>query len=200
MQDIKIDGIGKFNGGEYGTINIDGVCQCEGEINADIVEIDGKFKCLGKITTDYLHCNGMAEIKSDLFAKKINVDGYLSISNGSKLYAQDIICDGCISIDGQISSDKINVNGYIYADEIVGDIITVKSNLNKLSKLFMKNSKVKLIEATTIDLKGVLAQTVNGNDIIIGANCEIDLLDCSGTLYIDKKAVVKKITGNYTMR
>jgi hypothetical protein len=61
-------------------------------------------------------------------------------------------------------------------------------------------SDVKLIEATTIDLSGVSAETVNGKDIIIGPNCKIDHIDCSGTLSIDRSSSVGNITGDYTKR
>ena len=201
MQNLKIDGIGKFNGGEYGNVKIDGIAQCEGEIKAESIEIDGKFKCIGKITADSLECDGMAEIKADVVAKKISINGHFSVKSGSKLYAEDINCDGFLSIDGQLSADSIFIDGLVYAKEIVGDNVTVNSNLNAFTKLFIKKaSKADLIEATTIELRGVTANAVNGNNIIIREDCEIGSIDCSGTLFIDKKSVVKTITGNYTMQ
>ena len=50
---------------------------------------------------------------------------------------------------------------------------------------------VQLIEATTIELRGVTAGTVNGQDVRTGPYCGIGNLDCNGTLYVDPKAEVK---------
>ena len=48
------------------------------------------------------------------------------------------------------------------------------------------------------ELRGVTAGTVNGQDVRIGPYCRIGNLDCNGTLYVDPKAEVKNLTGNYT--
>jgi hypothetical protein len=87
---------------------------------------------------------------------------------------------------------------------VVGDSVTIHSRLNVIAKLInsftKKYSTVNLIEATRIELKGVIAGTVNGSDITIGPKCQIERVDCNGTLYIDPEAQVGQITGNYTKR
>jgi hypothetical protein len=57
-----------------------------------------------------------------------------------------------------------------------------------------------MIEATTIELSGVRADVVNGRDIKIGPNCQIENIDCSGILSVDPSSYVRNITGEYTKR
>lgn len=199
MNDIRINGKGTFAGGEYETVIVNGIAQCDGDLKARVVNVDGKFKNAGRLTAGTLDCDGMAEIQSDISAQNINVDGYLTVSDGTKIEAEKIECDGSIHVKGQISADEVQVDGYIRAREIVGDRVVIKSGINRLAKLIFKDtSEIELIEATTLDLRGVTVQTVNGRDINIGPGCKIENLDCSGTLKIDSGSTVANITGNYT--
>ena len=78
----------------------------------------------------------------------------------------------------------------------MGDRIIIQSYLGTWGKLFTKGgSKIELIEATYVELKGVTAQTVNGSRVVIGPKCQIEHLDCNGTLSIDPSATVQHITG-----
>ena len=211
---VKIEGISKFDGGEYSRLKIDGVTNCDGDIKAesididgifncsgtitaDSIDIDGVFNCKGAITADSIDCDGTANFKGSIFVKELDVDGVFKISAGNKLEAEKIFCDGIINICGQVSADLISANGVISADEIVGDKICIKTHIGRFWRLFVRKSKIKLIEATTVELEGVIAAEVNGKDIIIGRNCRIENVDCSGTLRLHPRAKVKNITGNY---
>lgn len=199
MNNIRIDGKGIIGQGEYDTVVIDGMAQCDGDLKVENLKVDGKFKCRGRLTAGTISCDGMAEIEADLFAKKLLVDGMLNVRNGANLEAEEIICDGSLHAEGQISADRIEADGFVSAKEIVGDQITIHSHNSRLAKLLMKmSSQADLIEATRIQLRGVTAKTVNGCDVVIGPNCKIDRLDCSGTLSIDETAQVGVITGNGT--
>lgn len=196
MHDMRVEGVAKLAGGEYGTLIIDGVGHCEGDIKAENLKIDGTFKCRGSITADLLECDGVSTFSGDIWAKKIIVDGAFKIK-GAKVEAADIHCDGAIDVDGQISADSLKAGGVIRAREIVGDRIVINSRVGKITRAFMKYSSADLIEATTIELTGVTADTVNGHDVTIGPDCKIKNLDCSGTLSIDPSSSIETITGDY---
>lgn len=199
MQDIRIDGIGKINGGEFGVIRIDGVGECAGDVTAKTIDIDGKYKSQGATKADLIDCDGMATFNGNVQVKVLRVDGMCKINSGS-VEAEEVDCDGSMTVSGQISADTVLADGLIDAKEIVGDRVVIKSRISKLARLFIKHlSKADLIEATTIELEGVTARAVNGSDISIGPGCEIETLDCSGRLYVDKDSTVKIITGDYTL-
>lgn len=203
MQSFVMEGIGKISGGEFETLTVEGVGDCTNNIKADNIRIKGVFNCSGEVETRILYCEGVANFKSNIRAKKINVVGVLSDKDSTRIEAEEIICDGVIKTGGEISADIIKAEGCIEAKEIVGDQIFINSHyhsnriLNFLNRI---KSEVRLIEATTIELSGVTADTVNGKDITIGPNCKIENIDCSGFLSININSYVKNITGNYTRR
>lgn len=199
MQNIKIDAIGTISEGVYGTVKIDGIGTCEGNLKAERLDVDGKFKCYGELIAGSLDCDGIATFAGNLKVGRMDVDGMLTVTEGNQIDAEHIECDGVISIHGQISADTLVADGKIDAEEIVGDSITIDSNATLLGILFLKKlSSIGLIEATHIRLSGVHAQTVNGQDVHIGPNCSIENLDCSGSLYIHPSSEVRNLTGSYT--
>ncbi len=203
MGDFIMEGIGRISGGEFGTVKIEGVGNCSNPIKAESIYIEGVFNCSGEIDAGLLNCEGVANFKSSIRAKKINVEGVVNLDAFSKIEASEIICEGVIKAGGEISTDILNAEGCIDAAEIVGDRIRICSHnpKHKIANLFNRmRSKVRVIEATTIELYGVKSQTVNGRDIMIGANCVIDNIDCNGTLFIDETSTVRNITGEYTRR
>lgn len=220
MNDYNVEGVSKINGGVFGRMRVDGVGTCTDDVKADEMLINGVFKCLGAVEAGLLETEGTAEFRSNIRAKRLVVDGVLTVKADGKIKSEQITCNGVITVRGngiieaddikcdgvitanEISADVIYADGVINAKEITGDKITIRSRnhtIDKIARFFWKRfSNVELIEATTIDLRGVIAKSVNGRDIVIGPGCSIDTLDCSGTLIIDKTAEVRNITGEYT--
>jgi len=203
MGDFIMEGIGKISGGEFESVKIEGVGNCSNNIKAVSINIEGVFNCSGEIDTGSLYCEGVANFKANIRAKKINVEGVFNLSKFAKIEASEIICEGVIKTGGEISTDILDAEGCIEADEIVGDKIRICSHNPRHKIIYLFNrfrSKVRVIEATTIELYGVKSHTVNGKDIMIGSNCIIENIDCSGTLYIDESSIVRNITGEYTRK
>ncbi len=203
MHDFHIEGIGNINGGEFGNFTVEGVGNCSGDIKADLARIEGVFNCKGKIEVTILDCEGVADFASDIRAKKIMVEGVLNTKRDTKIEAEEIHCEGVIKSGGVISADILKAEGCITADEVVGDKIYIDSDHHPrfVSRIFRRwRSGIRLIEATTIQLSGVSATSVNGKDITIGPDCKIESIDCSGTLFIDQSSYVRNITGEYTRK
>jgi cytoskeletal protein CcmA (bactofilin family) len=197
MRDLTIDGISKIEGGEYGTLKIDGMATCKGNLSAEAANVDGMFTGEGDVSVGTFVCDGMAKIRGNVKAGKLEVNGMLKI-DGIKLEADEISCDGMIKLRGEISADVIKADGCIDAEEITGDSIYVRSHRHFFHPFFHHaGSRIKLIEATTVDLREVVAESVNGKDVRIGRGCRIDSIDCSGTLMISPWARVGTVTGDY---
>ncbi|MDR3270515.1 MAG: hypothetical protein LBT32_03230 [Peptococcaceae bacterium] len=203
----KIDGVVTIKGGVYDDLDIDGVCTVEGDLETQQLKINGVCTCHGSIAATDFSCDGVLTVHGNVCVTAIDIDGVVTI-NGGKLEADKIVCDGVLTTEGEISADVIKANGKISAREIVGDDVTIKSYWsNGFTKLLFKItektgfrfSQIDLIEATTVDLRGVRAKVVNGRNVTIGKNCEIGRVDCSGQLKIDASAIVREITGEYTM-
>jgi len=205
----SIDGVVTFPGGKFDDLKVNGVCTSEGSIEAVSLDIDGVFTAKGDVCAEKLDCDGVTTIEGNLRVKKADIDGVTSV-HGDKVEADHIVCDGVLTAANQISADIIEADGFINAKEIVGDRIVIRSfRKSTFFSLFLKIkqalkdpdfSKIDLIEATTIELRGVRAKAVNGQDIIIGPACIIDRVDCSGTLAIDPGAQVGEVVGSAQIR
>lgn len=199
MTDYRMEGICKINGGEFGGMIVDGVGTCTGDLKVESIRINGVFKCQGALEAGDMLSDGTADFESNIRAAKVRIDGVLNVKGDAKIEAEEIVCNGVIRAN-EISADFINAHGVINAKEITGDRIQINSCAPLIARFFMRKfSHIDLIEATQVELTGVIAKSVNGKDIRIGPNCEIENLDCSGALMIDKKSTVKNITGDYTM-
>ena len=312
MQNIKIDGLGNFSGGEYGTVHIDGVASCHGDITCESMCADGTFHCGGNLTaktasadgtlnvsgnmtaetfeidgaasiqgdlhapklsvdgsfsvkgtlhTERFDIDGAASVQSDLYAQKISVDGSLSVQGTTEtdilevdgtvklaalrakqfncdgsahitelscaekihidgtmqtdgnLEAETLYVDGCLSAKKQISADKIEICGSVQADEIVGDHIRIEFDprprmirqirdyVNSIVNNLLNREQsardccANLIEATTVELTGVTAGVVSGENVVIGEGCRIDRVDYTGSCFIDPSSTVRLMNG-----
>ena len=201
----NIEGVVTFPGGEFDMLRIDGVCTAEGSIEANSVNINGVFTARRDVYANELDCDGVVTIDGNLRMKKADINGVVTV-HGDKVEADFIRCDGVLTAEKQVSADIIEAQGFVNAKEIVGDRIRIGSfRKSSIFKLFMKIketmtnsdfSKIDLIEATTIELRGVRAKNVNGHDVTIGPACIIDRVDCSGTLSIDETAKVGEVVGS----
>lgn len=199
METLRIDGIRTIDGGEYDRVQVDGIGKCRGNIKTRTIDIDGMFRCEGSVEAEQFDCDGTVKISGNVRAGRIDIDGIMTVTGGTKIESGEIYCDGIIRINGEISADRIEADGCISACEIVGEYIRIHSHGHWLmSFLGFARSKIDLIEATGIELRGVVAGTVNGRNIVIGPGCKIENLDCSGKLRVSPKAQVGTISGNFT--
>lgn len=193
-------GCGPLTTGEMG---VSGSFRCDDALEAGSLRVSGSLKCAGAFRGGTVDCAGSMDVGGDVSASVLGVSGTFSVKEGTKIEADEIRCDGSIRVNGQISADKLIARGFVEAREVVGDSVCIRSQLlHTWLAVFLPKlaSQVDLIEATTVELRGVTAGTVNGRDISIGPGCTIERLDCSGTLSIDPTAVVRTITGSYTKR
>jgi len=203
MQRTDFDGILNIAGGEYEHLTIDGICNSSGTLKAQELDVDGVLNVDENLEVGKFDCDGLANVKGNVRADTVDVDGYMNIGRKgapSKLEANEIFCRGMITVlgAGEINADSIDAEGFINAAEIVGEKVKIKSQQSILMKwLANKWSKVDTIEATNIEISGVTAKVVNGHDIIVGADCVIDKLDCNGRLVIHPSATIKEITGDH---
>ena len=197
----KIEGVGTVSGGYYSDLKIDGVCTVEGDLEAESLHINGVCTCNGNVEAKEFDCDGVLTINGNLRAGVMDVDGVVTVK-GPKIEADRIDCDGVLSVEGEISADIIEANGKLNATEIVGDRIKIKSYWKRglVSLLFkigekanLQFSVVDLIEGTTVELRGVRAKSVNGHDVYIRKNCNIDRVFASGELSIDPSSQIGEV-------
>lgn len=222
---VEVDGTGKCTGPFYAhSMEINGAMKAQGAVRCDEGEINGAFSCVDRLDAGELEVDGTAKVQGSAGVEKLEVDGIFTVEEnlettsvrcggvinaGGKVTADTmevdgtlkctdisasrVEMDGVIKVEGQVSADKVLVDGIINAGEVVGDEVVIESSDNHPA------SQVGLVEATTITLQGVKADTVNGTYVTIGPACIIGALDCNGTLRIHPSARVATVTGDYTL-
>lgn len=201
---------------DVGNMEINGAVRVNGIAQIEDLEVCGALNVDGAtLECGHIECDGSVKVEGSITAKTMEVDG--SLKAKENISADEIEVDGVLKAGGQVSADKIRVEGLISAGEIVGDEVIIwnknrergftitvgKSTVirmgNERFSMGSTSSRIGLIEATTIALAGVEADTVNGTDVTVGPGCVIDHLDCNGILRIDPSARIGNITGEYTL-
>lgn len=196
-------------------MEVNGTVKVTGTVQAEDLEVDGAVTVEGEtLECGRLEVDGAVKVTGSLTARTIEVDGVITAKGG--ISADEIQVDGALRTDGQVSADKVHVDGSISANEVVGDEVIIwnrqrdngfeitvgRSTILRIGHTGRNSkitSKLGLIEATTVALAWVEADTVNGTDVTIGPGCVIDHLDCNGILRIDPSAKVGEVTGEYTL-
>ncbi|WP_312368970.1 hypothetical protein [Lachnoclostridium sp.] len=206
MKDFSIQGLGSISGGEFQRLTVEGMGTNHGDIIAEYLSIEGVFKSTGNVNAGEIQCEGVADFFGNLRCKKMIMEGAINLKADSKLEAEDIVGEGCINTKADINVVRIKMHGCVNAKSIHGDQIEIESKVEGYStfKKFLhkinlsessKASTIELIKAANIVITGVYAKEVIGHDIIIGPYCEVEKVDCTGTLKVHETAKVGTIVG-----
>lgn len=180
-QKIRLNGLGKLNG----TVRSTGSVQMDGK---GYIEKDAFIK---KMTI-----NGLATIGGHVKGHELILNGKTTINGDCEVEA--FKAEGAFKIKGLLNADQISIkaHGFCQADEIGGQEIRVRFQKGRFFKLFKPFLSIKLeansIEGNIIELENTHAKVVRGENIIIGADCEIDLVEYSGTLKNTKGSKIKE--------
>ncbi|NHM30956.1 polymer-forming cytoskeletal protein [Neobacillus terrae] len=179
-EQFKVNGKAKFKGTiESQSLFIDGTAKIDGNLHAEHVKISGKISVGGRIKSDEINIKGTLTVEEDCEAEIFSAEAQFNI--GGLLNADEI---------------KVQIYGTCKVKEIGGQIIIVKhkgSFFDSIIKpLFTAQLETDLIEGDKIDLENTIAKVVRGNQVRIGRNCQIGLVEYSEDFEQDKKAIVNK--------
>ncbi|MFL6558027.1 MAG: polymer-forming cytoskeletal protein [Bacillus sp. (in: firmicutes)] len=203
-----------------GTVNSDLECiefECngsgvvKGNMISESAKVNGHAKFRGNIESQKLTIDGSASIDKNLSVEKLKVSGRASV--GGRVRCEEIKIQGTLTVSedceaeifeaesqftigGLLNADTIDIKmfGECKAKEIGGQTITVKhkgSLVGNLLKSFFKPQlETELIEGDKIELENTIAKIVRGNQVWIGPNCQIGLVEYTEEFSMDKKAAV----------
>jgi cytoskeletal protein CcmA (bactofilin family) len=196
---VSINGKGTVNGDiDCHSFSCNGAGTVNGAVKAEKMKISGSAKITGKIYSTTLSVDGRGSFKEDVYFDKMSISGSGSIGGnvkGEELKIQGQIgvegnceveyfkSEGQFSIGGLLSAETIEIRTYgeCKAKEIGGQTIKVKQETSFFLDLLKVVKSVKLsadvIEGDDISLENTKAKVVRGNHIIIGENCDIDLVE-----------------------
>lgn len=198
-EDFSCNGTGKVHGNLTSTeISIKGVCKIEGNVIAKELDVDGVMKIGGAANVTDFEVNGTASIRGDLHAEKLEVNGECKVLENvqsSKIEVEGMLSVGkSCACEKFTSNGKLRVGGLLTAEvidiklfwnskikEIGGHVVTIEPAEKFLVKLIAKfikpKLKVEVIEADGIVISHTKAKIVRGVNVILGDDCEVDLVE-----------------------
>lgn len=214
--DLKINGHGSSTGGKYKSVTINGNGSVSGDLDCVYLRVNGQGNVKGNVKSDSFKINGNSSIKGDLTAEKVKINGmtridgnlsvedaetYGNINIGGNCNAEMFRVDGMFAVEGLLNAGELqlNLHGPSRAREIGGEKITVKRmgrfGLRGLKNFiwphgYDKGLNTDVIEGDDVYLENTHAKVVRGNNIELGPDCEIELVEYNESFKQDENAVV----------
>ncbi|PEW03012.1 cytoplasmic protein [Bacillus cereus] len=196
--EFQCNGYGAVTGDlKSGHARISGSGKIEGTVRAEMLRIDGKATITQDVKANTLKIAGKGTIGGNITGEELKINGQATIDGNCEV---DIFSsEGQFTVGGLLSADEININihGTCRAKEIGGQTIKVRHRLSTFSRLFKSvfglQLEAELLEGDNIDIDYAHIKTVRGNNVTVGPNCEIELIEYTGVLTVDKSAHVKEI-------
>ncbi|MBT2738305.1 cytoplasmic protein [Bacillus sp. ISL-7] len=193
--ELDCNGSGILNGNVISEkAKVNGHAKVRGSIDSKILTIDGSARIDINLSAEKLKVSGKATVGGRVKCEEIKIQGTFTV--GEDCDAEIFKAESQFTIGGLLNADQVDIKmfGECKAKEIGGQTITVKAKgslVGNLLKAFFKPQlETELIEGDKIELENTIAKVVRGNQVWIGPNCQIGLVEYTEEFSMDKKAIV----------
>ncbi|WML24141.1 polymer-forming cytoskeletal protein [Neobacillus sp. OS1-33] len=193
--ELDCNGSGILNGNVLSEkAKVNGHARFRGNIDSQNLKIDGSARIDKNLTAEKLKVSGKATVGGKVKCEEIKIQGTFTV--GGDCEAEIFQAESQFTIGGLLNADEVNLKlfGACFAKEIGGQTITIKAKGslvgNLLKSFFKPQLETELIEGDKIEIENTIAKIVRGNQVKIGPNCQIGLVEYTEECSIDKKAVV----------
>ena len=187
---IEYKGICKID-----ALKLFGACEFQEYVEVGDLNIKGACEFNNDIKVDYLKIYGASEFKENLFrCKEVKVYGE---AEAKRLEADAIYINGYVTCTEQMNGDKIEIA--TKAGSVIKEMVGTDIEVKPQTKWWMfqggprKKVEVETIEGDNVYLENAIVKVVRGNNITIGPNCEIDLIEYHEKCDIKDKSGVKQV-------
>ena len=200
---FKSNGTSNMNGNlKTKTLKVNGTSSVRGNVNSEDIKINGAADFNGFVESNFTKIHGSMNVTGNITSDELYLQGGMRISGDCN--ADKFESSGGFSVIGLLNADSINIKLHApcKAKEIGGENITVKKgndfSLKKLIKTFFpswdldRKLSAELIEGNDITLEATKAKVVRGNNITIGDDCEIELVEYKNSFNRSDKTSVKE--------
>jgi cytoskeletal protein CcmA (bactofilin family) len=196
--DFECNGTGNVKGSLHSkTAKISGNAKFGGNINSSLLSIEGRTKIEEAINVKRLKVSGHASIGGSLKGEEMKVKGRIIVGGDCEA---DVFKGECqFTIGGLLNADNVDIRlfGECRVQEIGGQSIVVRqkgpSLFASLFKPFFQTFlETDLIEGDHIEIENTNAKVVRGNNVTIGDNCKIGIVEYTGAFKQAKNTIVKE--------
>ena len=172
-----MSGVGKASGGTYQNVNMQGVGKVLGNIECVNCSAEGVSTFSGSIKAQTIQLKGKASIEGDVSCETVNLEGQITISE--KCDAEKFVGTGAFTIAGLLNAGEIfiQVYGPSHTGDIGAETIRIEKEAGRSLFSRLKRLSAETVEGDEIYLESTKANVVRGNRIVIGAGCDIDLVE-----------------------
>jgi cytoskeletal protein CcmA (bactofilin family) len=145
--------------------------------------VSGSSHILGSVNAKTLKISGSTSIKDILHTEDMKISGTISV--GKDCEAENFYVKGNFNIGGLLNAGNIDVEMYgkCRAKDIGGENINIKLGTGhffiRMINLFSNYARLEtgVIEGDDIYVENTIAKIVRGNNVIIGPNCDIEIVE-----------------------
>lgn len=183
-------------------IGISGSTKICGNVDTEEMAVSGSSHIMGSVNTKKLKISGSSIIEGSLHTESIKISGSVSINEDCE--AEDFYAKGNFNIGGLLNAGNIDIEMYGKCEvkDIGGENIKIKLGTGhffiRMINLFSNYAKLVtgVIEGDDIYLENTVAKVVRGNNVIIGPNCDIEIVEYRDKVDVgeNSKIICKKIS------
>jgi len=185
-----------------GVCSISGSCKIDGSLFADRVDSSGRTRVEGDMRSDIVNNSGWMSVDGWLRSDSIATSGRLA--TGGDLRSGSIESSGSLKVDGRIRCDSLVSSGKVKADaldakriemelwggsdvrELKGDSIEIKRGGSRVIPRLVSES----ISGKRVYLECVACGMVAGDEVTIGPDCKIGMVEFGSKLRVHKGSKV----------
>lgn len=140
--------------------------------------------------------SGKGTVAGNISGEDMNIRGKAIIDGNCEV--DTFTSEGQFIVGGLLSADEIqiDIHGECKAKEIGGQTINIrykKSGLNWLFKtMFSPCLEAELIEGDNINIEHTITHTIRGNNVTIGPECEISVVEYHESYKNEGQSLVKE--------
>jgi cytoskeletal protein CcmA (bactofilin family) len=165
------------------TVSVSGRATFNGDVHAGTMTVSGTADVRGSVAADVLKVAGSTTVSGRVDAQRIEIRGTTKI--GGDVQTEVFDAQGVFSVGGLLNAGLVSIRLYGGCDarDIGGERIDVQLGTAWAFIPFFgeRNLTADTIEGDVVYLENTRAKTVRGADVRIGAGCEIDLVEYTGT-------------------
>lgn len=182
-------------------VEISGATDIKGNVSAEQIYVSGASHFNGEVETKKIKISGASDIKGNLHAEVVEISGMMEIKGDCE--AENFKATGGFKIGGLLNADniEISIGGKCNVKEIGGEKINVRLSthvgfgiIRAIKEAFNVHEYLitELIEGDEIYVESTVAKVIRGNNITIGPDCDIDLVEYKGEIKFQNGARIKE--------
>lgn len=191
MDNFKLNGIGKFNGGEFYDVTVNGIGTLNGDLNSENLIINGMFTSKGEIKAkNKIDINGSSKFEKTVKCHELELNGTAKFLESVEVEKASI--NGFLTVEKELSVGDIEISSASFSiRELHADKIFIK-DLHKI-RAFNTLYEIGEIECTEIEANSLKCKKISASVVKLGKNAEVDLVEYSDYVDIDPRANIKEV-------